>query len=346
MVVGFLDFEGRAGINPDRSRDEGRAHVDVDAYMAERIPLVDRAIEAQLSGLAGGSPRGNGTGTGGGVPERLMGAMRHLLFPGGKRLRPVFALAAAEAVGGPAEAALPLGVAVELIHTYSLIHDDLPCMDDDDLRRGRPTVHVAYDEATAVLAGDALLTEAFGVLAGQAIRDESEPESAGDDDAAGSDRDAAAGARLFAIGRLARAAGAAGLVGGQVDDLAFDASASDPGAASGTRQAWLASIHARKTAELFQAAIVGGAALAGARPAELARLEAFARDVGIGFQIADDLLDADSEEAASILRLQGIDDAQRGAEALLERALEHLAGWGEAAEPLRALGRFAVRRKK
>jgi len=300
--------------------------LDVDAYMVERIPLIDRAIEAHLSGLAGSSAGGAG-----GVPEGLLGAMRHLLFPGGKRLRPVFALAAAEAVGGPARAALPLGVAVELIHTYSLIHDDLPCMDDDDLRRGRPTVHVAYDEATAVLAGDALLTEAFGVLAA---------------DASTGDVEIAAAARLFAIARLARAAGAAGLVGGQVDDLAFDATAADRDATSGTRQGWLASIHARKTAELFQAAIVGGAALAGARPAELARLEEFGRDVGIGFQIADDLLDADSEEAASILRIQGIDDAQRGAEALLERALEHLAGWGEAAEPLRALARFAVRRKR
>ena len=300
--------------------------MDVDAYMVERIPLIDRAIEAHLSGLAGSSAGGAG-----GVPEGLLGAMRHLLFPGGKRLRPVFALAAAEAVGGPARAALPLGVAVELIHTYSLIHDDLPCMDDDDLRRGRPTVHVAYDEATAVLAGDALLTEAFGVLAA---------------DASTGDVEIAAAARLFAIARLARAAGAAGLVGGQVDDLAFDATAADRDATSGTRQGWLASIHARKTAELFQAAIVGGAALAGARPAELARLEEFGRDVGIGFQIADDLLDADSEEAASILRIQGIDDAQRGAEALLERALEHLAGWGEAAEPLRALARFAVRRKR
>ena len=266
--------------------------------------------------------------------------MRHLLFPGGKRLRPVFALAAAEAVGGPARAALPLGVAVELIHTYSLVHDDLPCMDDDDLRRGRPTVHVAYDEATAVLAGDALLTEAFGVLAASrpdGDADPGEPESA-----------ASARARLFAVARLARAAGAVGLVGGQVDDLAFEATRAldSTGRAEGTHHAWLASIHARKTAALFQAAIVGGAALAGASPPQLARLEEFGRDVGIGFQIADDVLDADSQEAASILRLQGIDDARRGAEALLERALAQIDGWGEAAEPLRALAGFAVRRKR
>lgn len=305
--------------------------MDVDAYMAERIPLVDAAIEARLALLADAPEP---------LPAHLLAAMRHLLFPGGKRLRPVFALAAAEAVGGPWQAALPLGVAVEMIHTYSLIHDDLPCMDDDALRRGRPTVHVAFGEATAVLAGDALQSEAFGVLA--AMED---PESACD-----------AQVRIFAIGRLARAAGANGLVGGQVDDLAFEAGASPEtaggsaessvGGQPGTRQAWLASIHARKTAALFQASIVGGAALAGATPAQRSSLEDFGRDVGIGFQIVDDVLDADSEEAASILRLQGIDDARQGAEGLVDRALLRVEGWGEAAEPLRALARFAVRRTR
>lgn len=298
--------------------------MDVDAYMAERIPLVDAAIEARFAEFARGPEP---------LPENLLGAMRHLLFPGGKRLRPVFALAAAEAVGGAAARALPLGVAVEMIHTYSLIHDDLPCMDDDALRRGRPTVHVAYGEATAVLAGDALLTEAFGVLA--AI---GEAHSTAD-----------AEARIFAIGRLAAAAGAQGLVGGQVDDLAFEAGERPEiatNARHGTGHAWLASIHARKTAALFQASIVGGAALGGATLAERSQLEEFGRDVGIGFQIADDVLDVGSDEAASILRLQGIDDARRGAEGLLDRALERVEGWGEAAEPLRALARFAVRRKR
>jgi len=288
--------------------------VDVDAYMAERIPLVDHAIEARLALLSE-------------TPESLQGAMRHLIFPGGKRLRPVFALAAAEAVGGPANAALPLGVAVELVHTYSLVHDDLPCMDDDDSRRGRPTVHVAFDEATAVLAGDALLTEAFAVLA----------------DGVGSDAEAQI--RLGVVTKLALAAGAQGLVGGQVDDLTFEA-LGEAGSGSGTDATWLASIHARKTAALFQAAIVGGALLAGANEGQCSRLDAFARDVGIGFQIADDVLDADSEEAASILRLQGIDDAKDGAEALLVRALGRIEGWGEAAEPLRSLARFAIRRQR
>jgi geranylgeranyl diphosphate synthase type II len=296
--------------------------VDVDAYMAERIPLIDAGIEARFA---------RGTD----FPEPLRAAMRHLLFPGGKRLRPIFSLAAAEAVGGSAQAALPIAVAVELVHTYSLIHDDLPCMDDDRTRRGRPTVHVAYDEATAVLAGDALLTEAFAVLAepGPGFRSDG------------------AEAVLWTVHRLATAAGAAGLVGGQADDLLFSAEGamSRPGTAAaseGTDFGRLASIHARKTAALFQAAIVGGAALAGASKAERALLDVFGKDVGIAFQIADDLLDADSEERASILRIQGLDDAKEGAEGLLERALLGIESLCEKAEPLRELARFAVRRNR
>ncbi len=293
--------------------------VDVEAYMAERIPLIDAAIEARFERAPAR------------VPANLIGAMRHLLFPGGKRLRPVFALAAAEAVGGQARSALPLAVAVELVHTYSLVHDDLPCMDDDDLRRGRPTVHVAYGEATAVLAGDALQSEAFAVLAEAAT---------GDANAA---RGEEAARLLFAVGRLARAIGAEGLVGGQQDDLAFEA---DSERRSGTDHVRLASIHERKTAALFQAAIVGGAVLGGANEDEIGRLEAFARDVGVAFQIADDLLDADSDEAASVLRLQGLDDARSGALGLVEQALERIEGWGERAVALRELARFTVRRSR
>lgn len=284
--------------------------MDVDAYMAERIPLIDAAIESRFD-------------PGPTIPESLRDAMRHLLFPGGKRIRPIFALAAAEAVGGRAEAALPIAVAVELVHTYSLVHDDLPCMDDDATRRGRPTVHVAFDEATAVLAGDALLTEAFAVL--------SDPTMSSGDPAA----------VMLSIHALATAAGAAGLVGGQVDDLLF--SPETDGAVDHER---LASIHSRKTAALFRAAIVGGAALGGASESERKSLLVFAEEIGVAFQIADDLLDADSDEAASILRVQGLDDAKRGAEGLLDRALGRIEGMCERAEPLRELARFCVRRDR
>jgi geranylgeranyl diphosphate synthase type II len=276
---------------------------------------VDAALEARLA------PRAS-------VPERLSEAMRHLVFPGGKRLRPVLALAAAEAVGGDPRSALPMAVAVELIHTYSLIHDDLPCMDDDDTRRGRPTVHVAFDEATGVLAGDALLAEAFGALCEDPMREGARPEEV--------ER------ALSAVARLAKAAGAEGLVGGQVDDLAF-ASGRD---GAGTDRDRLASIHARKTAALFQASVVGGATLAGADGAQCAVLDDFGRDVGLAFQIADDLLDEESGEAASVLRLTSAGEARDRAGRLLERALEGVAGWGERAEPLRSLARYAVRRSR
>jgi geranylgeranyl pyrophosphate synthase len=192
-------------------------------------------------------------------------------------------------------------------------------------------VHVAYDEATAVLAGDALLTEAFAVL--------SEP-GAG-----------AAEAALRTVGSLAKAAGGAGLVGGQSDDLRFSsgvgtAGSGEAGSREGSDYARLASIHARKTAALFQAAIVGGAVLAGATETERERLDAFGKDIGVAFQIADDLLDADSEEAASILRIQGLEDARQGAEGLLARALLQIEDLCERAEPLRELARFAVRRNR
>ena len=276
--------------------------MDAQAWLAERIPPVNAALERWLPGEDA-------------PPARLHAAMRHLVFPGGKRLRPALALAAAEAVGGPSAAALPMAVAVELIHIYSLIHDDLPCMDDDVERRGRPTVHVAFDEATAVLAGDALQSLAFQVLLSEA-----EP---------------VAGA--VAARELAGAVGAAGLVGGQADDLA-----PDPGAAGVEH---VLSIHARKTAALMRAAVVGGARLAGAQDERLALLADVGEKVGVAFQIADDCLDAEDEDGCSLVALEGVEPARARAEALLDDVLASLEGAGESAEPLRALARFAVRRE-
>ena len=279
--------------------------MDARAYLAERGPLVERALEAVL-------PPADAP------PRALHAAMRHLVFPGGKRLRPALALAAAEAVGSAPEAALPAAVAVELVHTYSLVHDDLPCMDDDALRRGRPTVHVAFGEAAAVLAGDALLAAGFAALAG-------EP------GAAGGER------RLAALRELAAAAGSGALVGGQIDDLGFDPRGADP--------ARVESIHERKSAALIAASIAAGAWLGGAAPDLVARLRRFGRDVGVAFQIADDLLDADEESTgASLVALVGAPRARERAEALLAAGLTAIDDLGERAEPLRALARFAVRR--
>ncbi len=279
--------------------------MDVAAYMAERSPLVERALEAALPGPE--EP-----------PRSLHAAMRHLLFPGGKRLRPALALAAAEAVGAPPERALPAAVAVELIHTYSLVHDDLPCMDDDATRRGRPTVHLAFDEATAVLAGDALQAAAFGALS--RLED---PEGAEQ--------------RLAAACDLAWAAGSRALVGGQADDLAFDGTSGDA--------AQVESIHSRKSAALITAALVTGARLGGADAATLESLRRCGEAAGLAFQIADDLLDAEEEEACSLATLLGLDGARRRAEELLAEALAAIEGLGERGEPLRELVRYAVRRE-
>ena len=280
--------------------------MDARAYLLERAPLIERQLEAAV-------PPAHEP------PVRLHAAMRHLLFPGGKRLRPVLAVAAAEAVGAPPERALPLAAAVELIHTYSLIHDDLPCMDDDAERRGRPTVHRAFDEATAVLAGDALQAAAFAVLLGER-----------------GDGDDSARRRLSAARDLAEAAGSRQLVGGQVDDLGFGA--------GGAKAVSVESVHERKTAALIAAAIVGGARLGGADEETLARLRRFGGGIGTAFQIADDLLDADSDEACSMVAELGPDRARARGEMLLESALREIEGLGERAEPLRALARFALRR--
>jgi geranylgeranyl diphosphate synthase type II len=280
--------------------------MDARAVLLDRRAAIDAALEAALPPAE--EP-----------PEALHAAMRHLLFPGGKRLRPTLALAGAEAVGGPREAALPAAVAVELIHTYSLVHDDLPCMDDDDERRGRPSVHAAFGEATAVLAGDALQAAAFEVLG----------RAAGD---------APTDAVLACVAELACAAGSRHLVGGQVDDLGFP---TDAATAAGVE-----SVHARKSAALIAAATVGGARLAGADAATLAQLRRFGESMGVAFQIADDLIDADEREPCSMLRAVGADAARARADELLAAALGEIDGFGEKAEPLRALARFAVWRRE
>jgi geranylgeranyl diphosphate synthase type II len=281
--------------------------MDARAYLTERCALVDPFLDGCLPSAQ--EP-----------PAALHGAMRHLIFPGGKRLRPGLAFAGCEAVGAAPERALPVAAAVELVHTYSLVHDDLPCMDDDDERRGRPTVHKRYGEAVAVLAGDALLALAFEVLARAAA--EGDPR------------------RLLAASRdLAFAAGSRALVGGQVDDLAFA-----PGGAG--EQDRVESVHHRKSAALIAASVVGGARLGGADDATLARLERFGIEVGVAFQIADDLLDQDDGEACSLVRVLGPSGAQERAEALLQEALGRVEDLGAGAEPLRELARYAVRRDR
>ena len=276
--------------------------MDLRAYLVESAERVDAELERWLPPATD-------------APANLHAAMRHLIFPGGKRLRPALAFAGAEAVGAAPERALPVAAAVELVHTYSLVHDDLPCMDDDDERRGRPTVHVVYGEAVAVLAGDALLAAAFELLAEASTRGEP-------------------ARTLAALRDLAHAAGSRQLVGGQADDLSFPRDTADV--------ALIESVHQRKTAALFEAAVVGGARLGGADGDALARLRGFARRVGIAFQIADDALDADSDEACSLVRVIGATASRARADRLLDEAIGELDAFGAPAEPLREIARFTV----
>ena len=220
-------------------------------------------------------------------PALAVEAMRYSLFAGGKRLRPTLTLAAADTVAGPATPdsralVLPAACAIEMIHTYSLIHDDLPAMDDDTLRRGRPTAHVVYGEGMAILAGDALLTEAFRVLTRWPS----------------SDDPAVVGRKLRVAERTAWAAGAVGMVGGQVLDLHAAGQISTPGTSTVadakplTAEA-LRRMHERKTGALIRAAAVAGAIMVGASDSEAHAVDDYARDLGLGFQIIDDILDVE-----------------------------------------------------
>ncbi|CVM15919.1 geranylgeranyl pyrophosphate synthase [Streptococcus pneumoniae] len=204
------------------------------------------------------------------IPEELKSSMLYSLKAGGKRLRPVLVLALLNAYGKREEEGIPVGSAVEMIHTYSLIHDDLPCMDDDDLRRGKPTNHKVYGEATAVLAGDALLTESFRLITSQ-LSD-----------------DVPADQKLRIIDELVTSAGALGMVGGQFDDMEAEQKQ--------IPLSELESIHARKTGKLLTFSVVAGAILAGASDDEIEKLREFSYHIGIAFQIRDDILDLEGSE--------------------------------------------------
>jgi geranylgeranyl diphosphate synthase, type II len=252
-------------------------------------------------------------------PETIHRAARYSLFAGGKRIRPVLVLAAGDAVGGAREDLMPFACAVEMIHTYSLVHDDLPAMDDDDLRRGRPTSHKVFGEAIAILAGDALLTRAFHLLA-------EVPSQWGA---------ARVGRRVRATGVLGEACGSRGLIGGQVMDLESEGHEIDGEA--------LEKLHRAKTGALLSACVRGGAILGGAGEEELALLGRYAAAIGLAFQIVDDVLDA-TEGAERLGKTAGKDAAAGKATYVsvhgLARAREMAAGLRtEAREALAPLGR-------
>lgn len=270
------------------------------------------------------------------APEltRLYEAMRYSVMNGGKRVRPLLVYAACEALGGAAEQANGAACAVELIHAYSLVHDDLPAMDDDDLRRGQPTTHKAFDEACAILAGDGLQTLAFTVLSDAQLTPQTSD------------------TRLKMVSTLAVAAGPAGMVGGQAIDLGSVGLKLD--------QTALAFMHRHKTGALIEASVkLGALASSSASQAQLDALQTYARAIGLAFQVQDDILDVESDTAtlgkrqgADIARdkptypaLLGLEEAKHYALELRDQALEALQPFNAAAEPLRSLARYIVERR-
>ncbi len=267
-----------------------------------------------------------------GPQGRVQEAMRYAVLAGGKRLRPFLVLQSARLFAVPPERALRVGAAIEAVHTYSLVHDDLPCMDDDDLRRGRPTTHRAFDEATAVLAGDALLTIAFEILAGRETHD-------------------AAEVRCRLTRELAVAGGSDGMIGGQMIDMEA------PGRSLDTDD--VVELQRLKTGALFEFCCVAGPILGQAGPEDEQRLRHYARDIGLAFQITDDLLDvlSTAEKAgkavgkdqdrgkATLVSLLGVQAAREKAEMLAARAADTLASYGVAAAELRELPFFLLSRE-
>ena len=296
--------------------------MDIKSYLKERCALVDEALDRFLSREDE-------------LPASVHRSMRYSVFAGGKRVRPIMMLAACEAVGGAIDLAMPAACAMEMIHTYSLIHDDLPAMDDDDFRRGNPTNHKVFGEAVAILAGDALLTEAFVLLSSPAMTDKVDA------------------ARLLAvIQEMSRAAGSHGMVGGQVVDMESE----------GKPEIDLATvqyIHTHKTGALLRASVKAGAILGGAEGKVLEAMTRYGEAAGLAFQIADDILDiegtteqlgkdAGSDEArgkATYPAVVGLADAKRRADELVEIALDALSIFDEKADPLREIAKYIVYRK-
>ena len=305
------------------------AHISVSQSRFELARYLKERAELIESHLAFSLPASDSSGS------RLIEAMRYSLMAGGKRLRPILALAACEAVGGQLERAVGYACALEMIHTYSLVHDDLPCMDDDDLRRGRPTNHKVFGEAIATLAGDGLLTDAFGLVARSA-------------------RTAGIPAEIVidTIGDLAEACGSSGMVGGQAIDLLAERQA--------LTQQELERLHGKKTGALFIASVCGGARLGGATPAQLHSLRKYASALGLAFQVADDLLDVEqttehlgkrsqkdqTRGKATYPSILGVERSHALAHELAATACDALAAFDNRAEPLRRLAAFAVERSQ
>jgi geranylgeranyl diphosphate synthase type II len=294
--------------------------VFLKAYLQDRQKIVEEALEQYLPGEDN-------------IPTDIYKAVRYSVFNGGKRIRPILCLAAAEAVGGDLGPAIPVACALELIHSYSLIHDDLPSMDNDDFRRGKPTCHKVFGENIAILAGDALLTEAFVLLSHvEKVRLSAER-------------------RLAVIQEIAQAAGICGMVGGQALDVLSGKSVSDEGT--------LYEIHRRKTGALIVAAVKSGAIIFNARKDKIQALAEYGINVGLAFQIADDILNVEgdrelmgketgSDAAHNKLTypsLLGLDLAKEKLTNYIDAAVASLSGFDERARPLLVIASYIMERK-
>ena len=296
---------------------QGKAPLDLSAYLQQRQAQVEAALDSAIAVT---------------YPEKIYEAMRYSLLAGGKRLRPILCLATCEMAGGTIDMAMPTACALEMLHTMSLIHDDLPAMDNDDYRRGCLTNHKVYGEDIAILAGDGLLAYAFEFVATNT-------------------QNVPAERLLQVIARLGRALGAAGLVGGQVVDLESEGQ-------SNVSIETLNFIHTHKTAALLEACVVCGGILAGAPESDLRRLSRYAENIGLAFQIVDDILDitATQEELGKTAgkdqkaqkvtypSLWGLEESQRQAQQLVEAASAELAPFGDRARPLLAIADFITNR--
>ncbi|MEM8674682.1 MAG: geranylgeranyl diphosphate synthase CrtE [Cyanobacteria bacterium P01_G01_bin.67] len=292
---------------------------DLNNYLKQQKKIVEQALDKSIAIAR---------------PEKIYEAMRYSLLAGGKRLRPILCLATCDLTGGTVEMAMPTACALEMIHTMSLIHDDLPAMDNDDFRRGKPTNHKVFGEDIAILAGDGLLAYAFEYVATQT-------------------KNVAPENIIRVVARLGRTVGAAGLVGGQVLDLESE------GKADITAET-LSFIHTHKTGALLEASVVTGAMIANADSEDIERLSQYAQNIGLAFQIIDDILDITATdeqlgktagkdlraEKATYPSLWGLEKSQLKAQELVDRAIALLSVYGAKAEPLRAVANYIVTRDR
>ena len=293
--------------------------MNLQSYLSEKRRLIDAAMNEFLP------PEDR-------FPEVIHRAMRYGVLNGGKRLRPILTLAACEAVGGEGATALPTACAVELVHAFSLVHDDLPALDDDDFRRGKPTSHKVFGEAVAILAGDALLALAFETITG---RNKGVPVEV----------------MVEVMRRIASASGAGGMVGGQVADMASEGKKVGPET--------LEFIHRNKTGALIEAAVVSGGLLGGGTPEQIKALSLYGQNIGLAFQIADDILDIEGirekigktagsdigRQKATYPTLYGLEKSKELARQAVDEAVEVIQSFDDRANPLRALARFIIERE-